>query len=139
MVNEKLKYLAEKFFNGYEQILKLNLTSMDGFTIYSRQIEGGEFETDKISAVVSSLTSLSQVTSSQLLASQLLNTVIETDKGNMIMFPTVYQDEPAILIVISNVKFKPDEINNIVHQLAEDIKVHTSLKPMAKILNFARV
>lgn len=139
MAHEKLQQIANDFFNEHEHVYKLNLSSLDGLSLFSHQRAGSDYETDRISAVSSSLASLCQATANQLLDSDLLDVILESKHGNMLIIQTMYQDEPAILSIIANEKFNIGQIKLYTKALVQSISAHTSLKPMAKILKFAIV
>lgn len=79
----------------------LNLTTADGFTIYSRHSGNFSCEKDKLSAVTSSLTALSQAAAKQLMGSEFKSSCVETNKGIMYMVQTNYKNKPCILSLVS--------------------------------------
>lgn len=102
MAHKELEHLFINFFKQVGYGKALNLSTVDGFTVLSQTIDGYELEADKLSAVTSSLASLSNAAAQQLIQSQLLNTTIETDNGDLIILKTQYHGKSAILCVITD-------------------------------------
>ncbi len=79
----------------------LCLTSADGFTLFAATHQDFKLEEDKLSAVTSSLTALSQAASKQILHAKFSSTCIETEMGLLFMVHTNYQGKDCILSLIS--------------------------------------
>lgn len=105
--NEYLRMTTkfEDVFNNMESklhnIKALNLTSADGFTLFSQFSGGFKFESNKLSAVTSSITALSQAAAKQIIKSNFESTCIETDAGVIFMVQTKYGGKNCILSLIS--------------------------------------
>ena len=82
-------------------IKALNLTSADGFTLFSELCNEFKFDSNKLSAVTSSITALSQAAAKQIIKSKFQSTCIETDTGVIYMVQTLYQGKKCILSLIS--------------------------------------
>ena len=116
-------------FSDIESKLKhvkvLNLTTADGFPLFTQCSDGFDLETDKLSAVTSSLTALSKAAAKQLLNSQFESTCIETDKGLLYMIQTNYQDKQCILSMLSGDKPNLAQIRYFMNKLAKYIETAT--------------
>lgn len=95
------KQLYENIDTKLHNVKALNLTTADGFTLFSELCDGFEFEPNKLSAVTSSITALSQAAAKQIIKSNFQSTCIETDLGVIFMVQTTYQDKKCILSLIS--------------------------------------
>ena len=97
----------------------LNVTTVDGFSLFSHSQEGFDLEVDKLSAVTSSLTALSQAASKQVIGAQFESTCIETDQGLIFMVQTRYQEKDCILSLISGDNPNLGQIRYFVLRLAK--------------------
>lgn len=95
----------ETLFNNMQTkmpgLKALNLTTADGFTLYSHRQSGFDLNFDKLSAVTSSLTALSHAAAKQIVGSPFQSTCIETQMGLIFMVRTRYQNKTCILSLIS--------------------------------------
>jgi predicted regulator of Ras-like GTPase activity (Roadblock/LC7/MglB family) len=95
----------EAIFKNLDAKLKnvraLNLTTADGFPLYSYINGSFKIEEDKLSAVTSSLTALSHAAARQIMNDAYESTCIETSMGMMFMVQTRYQNQDCILSLIS--------------------------------------
>jgi predicted regulator of Ras-like GTPase activity (Roadblock/LC7/MglB family) len=101
MEHQKLHQFIHKVLEQADDVLAINLSTVDGFTIINHTADGVTIDGDKLSAVSSSLQSLSQAATQQLMKSQLNNTIIESEAGNMILLSTTYLAKKAVLCFIS--------------------------------------
>ncbi len=104
MNNDKLDMIFNQLIEKNDDIQGVSLSTVDGFTVHSVMDTKHPIEDDKLSAVVSSLASLSNAASQQVINAQLLNTVIETKNGDILIISTQYQKKPAVLCVITGSK-----------------------------------
>ncbi|WP_395375573.1 roadblock/LC7 domain-containing protein [Marinicella sp. W31] len=80
----------------------ISLSTADGFTVCTAVKDSDSMDQDRLSAVSSSLASLSHAAAKQLMNAKMSNTIIETDKGeDMLIVKTRYEDKDAVLCVIS--------------------------------------
>ena len=80
----------------------LNLSTADGFSLYTYVNGNFKIEEDKLSAVTSSLSALSQAAARQIMNEEYESTCIETGMGMMFMVQTRYQGQDCILSLISS-------------------------------------
>ncbi len=120
MEHEELKFLIGKTVRQAEYVNKINLSSADGFTYHSFSTDG-QSEDDKLSAVSSSLTSLSNAATSQLMNTELISTVIESADGNMVLLKTRYRGKDAVLCFISGPQLIVGKARYFAKKLAEAI------------------
>ena len=80
----------------------ISLSTADGFSVSSTLAEDDGMDQDRLSAVSSSLASLSHAAAKQLMNAKMSNTIIETDTGeDMLIVKTRYEGKDAVLCVIS--------------------------------------
>ncbi len=108
-----------------QNIKALNLTTADGFTLFSEFSEGFNFEPNKLSAVTSSITALSQAAAKQIIKSGFKSTCIETESGVIFMVHTRYQNKNCILSLISGDDPNLGQIRYFLFNLAEYLKTAT--------------
>ncbi len=101
-MTHSFKTIFDNMTSKLHGIKSLNLTTSDGFSLFSHYGEGFDLEQDKLSAVTSSLTALSHAAAKQIMESQYESTCIETSMGLMFMVQTRYQGKNCILSLISN-------------------------------------
>ncbi len=121
MNDNVLKKLITKVVNQVDHIRAINLSTADGFTLYASTDEAFDLEKDKLSAVSSSLLSLSNAACRQLIESQLVNTIIESEAGNIIILKTQYQNKSCALCVITGVELTLGKARYYAIKLAESI------------------
>lgn len=102
-----------------KKVRALNLTTADGFTIFSRHNSDFSCEKEKLSAVTSSLTALSQAAAKQLMSSEFNSTCIETNNGIMYMVQTRYKNKPCILSLVSGNNPNLGQIRFYLNKLAK--------------------
>ncbi len=110
--------LSEKVNN----MKALSLTTADGFCLFCESEERFDLEEDKLSAVSSSLTALSNAAAKQLMSADFKSTFIETNKGLMYMVKAEYQGKSCILCLISGKEPNLGQIRYYVNALAKDLK-----------------
>jgi len=121
MDHSELKKLINHTVNQAEYVDVINLSSVDGFTFYSYSSNKNSTEEDKLSAVSSSLISLSNAATRQLMNTTLVSTVIESTDGNMIILKTRYMGKDAVLCFISGSKLIIGKSRYFAIKLAESI------------------
>jgi len=119
------KSLCKKLNTKLKSIKSLSLTTADGFTLFSETGDGFEVESDKLSAVTSSLTALSNAAAKQLMKSGFQSTCIETNKGLMYMIQTKYQGKTCILSLISGENPNLGQIRYFLNNLAKYLETAT--------------
>jgi predicted regulator of Ras-like GTPase activity (Roadblock/LC7/MglB family) len=100
LMNHTFAMIFSNMQSRLKNIKVLNLTTADGFSLFSHCSEDFKIEVDKLPAVTSSLTALSHAASKQILAANFESTCIETDMGLIYMVQTQYQNKDCILSVI---------------------------------------
>jgi predicted regulator of Ras-like GTPase activity (Roadblock/LC7/MglB family) len=121
MDHKTLKLIFSNFIKQIGFAKAINLSTVDGFTILSHTAANYQIENDKLSAVSSSLISLSNAASKQLINSQLVNTVIETVDGTMIILKTKYKNKLCVLCVITDIELNVGKSRYFSIKLAESI------------------
>lgn len=121
MEHQKLKKLIHKTIKQAQDLLAINLSSEDGFSILNFTVEGFDIESNKLSAVSSSIQSLAKAITKQLMKSKLSNTFVETDKGTLVFLSTNYKGKPCVLCFIAHKSLNVAKARYFSVQLAEAI------------------
>ena len=100
-MNPKINSFFKQTSIKFKDLLTIALTTTDGFPIYSDVKSGSQKEDEKVAAISSSLISLSNAAARQLLDTNLKSTTIETDKGNIFLSNTMYDNKKCVLCVIT--------------------------------------
>lgn len=100
-MNKQLNTIIDEVLSKTSDVIAVNLSTPDGFTHYMFRSNDLNPDDEKLSAVSSSLLSLSNAASKQLINSELINTVIEAKDGNLIIMKTTYLKKSAVLCFIS--------------------------------------
>ena len=79
----------------------ITLSTEDGFTIACQHADDFAVEEEKMSAVTTSLAALSNSVSMQMINSELIRTVIETNQGDLFIYRTTYLDKHTVLSLIT--------------------------------------
>jgi len=78
-------------------IILVSLCTTDGFSIMSYAAKSLSTEADKLAAMSSTISALSDSVATQILDDDFDITIIEADHGNMLFVSTRYLDNPCVL------------------------------------------
>lgn len=92
---EDIKELCE----GDRDILLVSLSTTDGFSIKTFAAKALNAEADKLAAMSSTISSLSDASAKQVLDTQFDITIVETSTGNMLFVRTDYLGFPCVLTI----------------------------------------
>lgn len=85
-------------------VVLISLSTSDGFNIKSFAAKSLKVEADKIAAMSSSVSALSNSLSTQILEDDFEATIIETKNGSFLFVQTEYLNTPSVLMLVA----KPD-------------------------------
>jgi len=86
------------------EVFLVNLCTSDGFSIKSFASKALSGESDKIAAMSSTISALSDSSAKQVLQDQFETTIVETKSGNILFVRTSYLDLPCVLTVAARTK-----------------------------------
>ena len=124
---DQLNTLLNNFFSKYLDIFAVTVCTSDGFDLCS-VIEGSIqktrlLEADKISAMSSTMCSLSTAASNHILDSDLQNTTIEAEDGsNVILLKVSFIELECVIFAAATDKVSLAELRFITKQLANGIE-----------------
>lgn len=100
---ELLKFIRELCENNSEIIL-VSLCTTDGFSIKSIAAKGLKAEADKLAAMSSTISALSDSSAKQVMQTQFSVTIVETNSGNILFVRTQYLGMPCVLTLAARDK-----------------------------------
>jgi len=116
----------EKLFIKMEENLKdikvINLTTLDGFPIYTHYAEETDIGDDRLSAAASSLSALSVAASKQLIGSDFESTTIESKDGCMLLVQTEYKNDNCVLCFVTGKTHMLGQVRYFAIKLAKYIQ-----------------
>ena len=92
---ESIKDLCE----NNTDVLLVSLATTDGFSIKSLISKGLDAEADKLAAMSSTISSLSDSSAKQIFNDEFAIAIVETMSGNMLFVRTSYLDLPCVLTI----------------------------------------
>lgn len=110
MTNEQIKaskalmQCIKEFCAANGEVTLVSLCTTDGFPISYFSIKDLTDLADKIAAMSSTLSALSDSSASQMNQGQCDITIIETTSGNILFIKTSYLDKPCVLTVVAKEK-----------------------------------
>lgn len=120
MAHDALTRLVDEVIEQARFVKAINVSSADGFTHHTKVMDE-KTDGERLSAVSSSLASLSNAATSQLMKTQLICTVIESTDGNMVLFRTQYRNKDAVLCFISDSQLNVGKTRYYARKLADAI------------------
>jgi predicted regulator of Ras-like GTPase activity (Roadblock/LC7/MglB family) len=94
--------LIDQFYALNSDITLVSVSTSDGFVIHQSSDKRFEVEPDKISAIASTFSSISNSIASEILESSFDIAFIETKKGNFVCIHTNYLKHDVVLTVFAN-------------------------------------
>ena len=86
------------------EILLVSLATIDGFSIKSFASRELNAEADKLAAMSSTISALSDSSAQQLLQGQFDTTIVEAAAGNILFIRTTYLGLPSVLMLAARTK-----------------------------------
>ncbi len=114
--------LFDKKINASDGVSLIDLSTTDGFNIYSVQAQKKHIELDKLAAVASSIYALSNASTQQLTGEDLEITTVESKENSMLFLKTYYQEKPCVLSLLVQKKMPLGEARYIAKFLDKSIK-----------------
>lgn len=110
MLNKKITVKPEllegikELCDNNREIFLISLCTADGFSIKSFASKDLSSEADKLAAMSSTISALSDSSAKQVLQDQFEITIVETSSGNMLFVRTSYLDLPCVLTIAARTK-----------------------------------
>ena len=104
IVKPKLVQLIESFCENNKEVVLVSLCTTDGFPIKYLSTDELNAEADKLAAISSTISALSDSSSRQMNQGQCDITIIESTSGNMLFVKAIYLGTPCVLTVVANMK-----------------------------------
>ncbi|MCB1584491.1 MAG: hypothetical protein R3E90_14980 [Marinicella sp.] len=128
MDHKQLNLLIKRTMNESTAIKVISLSTADGFNVCTEFGDDYRVEKEKLSAVSSSLASLSNAACKQILKTRLKATIIESIDGNLIFIKTKYGKSDSVLCLIASsellvgkARYYARQLALSIHEIAVDI------------------
>ena len=118
---DAVKELFQQQFDKNFHIKLLSMNTADGFNIQELSRLSNHVETDRISAICSSLFSLSKAGSMQILRGNLKSTLVETDTGHLLLKHLLYDGKDCVLAIVTDKKMTLGESNFVLSECVRKI------------------
>lgn len=120
---ELLKALLEEFSSNYFEVNVISVCTSDGFDLHFISKKDTNLEADKVSAIASTLCSLSNASSEQISNSRLELTTIESENGcNILLMKTFFSEIDCVICAEASDKMSLAELRFITNALSKKIK-----------------
>lgn len=124
-INSAVIDAITNYSDNYHDIDLISLSTTDGFPVYNFTRHLNDFEGDKMAAAASTLYSVSNAVSQQILNKQFSVTFIETEGGN-VAFVTLNMDDNDYVLSMSGTKaMSIAQLRLLLNRLAADIAPHS--------------
>jgi predicted regulator of Ras-like GTPase activity (Roadblock/LC7/MglB family) len=94
--------IIDQFYTLNSDIALVSVSTTDGFVIHQSSDKRFEVEPDKISAIASTFSSISNSIANEIIKSSFNIAFIETVKGNFVCIHTSYLKRDVVLTVFAN-------------------------------------
>lgn len=102
--------LLDHFFDQNKNVILVSLCTSDGFSIYQASIEKFKSAPDKVAAISSTFSSVSDSIANEIITSPFQMAIIETADGNFISIFTTYLEKSAVLTITTSDKMPLGEL-----------------------------
>jgi len=103
-VSQKLLVGIKKLCEENKAIFLVSLCTTDGFSIQSVMSKDLSSEADKLAAMSSTISALSDSSAKQVFQNECNITIVETTSGNMLFVKTTYLGLPCVLTIAARAK-----------------------------------
>jgi len=121
-VSHDLKLLIDQEMENEYCMNLISLCSEDGFNIYNKTRSMLSVESDKVIAIASSLSALSNSASQEILNNNLTLIIVESENGNLIFLNTSYCEVDSVLTFASSKSLSIAQVRFIAKRLADKIR-----------------
>jgi len=117
-----LKELLEAFSTKYTEVQVVSVCTSDGFNLRTISDSESDVEPDKLSAIASTLCSISNAAAEQVSKSSLTLTTIESENGrNILLMKTTFSDTDCVICTQATKKMSLAELRFITNTLSKNI------------------
>lgn len=104
IIKPQLLQLIEEFCENNREVVLVSLCTTDGFPIKYSSTAELSAEADKLAAISSTISALSDSSARQMNQGQCDITIIEADLGNILLVKANYLGTACVLTVVANIK-----------------------------------
>ena len=121
-VDGKIAPLFDQYFTNFSGIELISLATTDGFNVYCKKLDTYSFETDKLSAASSTLYSVCDAVTRQILGKKFEVTFIETGAGNVVCIALSTSSGDYVLTMSGSKEMNIASLRLAIKRLAEEVK-----------------
>ncbi|MAR90143.1 MAG: roadblock/LC7 domain-containing protein [Pseudomonadota bacterium] len=119
------KDLCQTYMDGYEALEVISLSTTDGFPVHNHSRGSVKFDVDTMAAAASTLYSVSNAVSKQILAKHFNITIIESQSGNIGFVALSLGDKDFVLAISASDEMNIGKLRVLINRLADEIKKTT--------------
>lgn len=120
IVKPQLLQLIEEFCENNREVVLVSLCTTDGFPIKYLSVDKLSAEADKLAAISSTISALSDSSAQQMQQGKCDIIIIEAGQGNILLVKTSYLGKPCVLTVVANIKMNLAAARYKTKHLAQD-------------------
>lgn len=124
--NQMVKNAAIVKFNdymgNYDSIDVISIATTDGFPVYTKCVETLEFDFDALAAASSTLYSVSNAVSKQILNKEFSITFIEAEQGNVGFVSLSFSERDFVLAMSTNDSMNIGQLRVLINRLAIELE-----------------
>ena len=119
---EKLQEIIDLFLKENSNLEIIAISTGDGFPVALSTKEENEIEPDKMAAAASTLYSVSNAVSMQLLSRRFEATIIESNNGNIAFVALEFLDNDFVMAMSANAQLNLASLRILIKRLTVEIK-----------------
>ncbi len=119
--SSELKTLLDQQLRSSVGLQVISLSTSDGFDIYTALEENIRVEPDKLAALSSTFSALGTTSVKNMTGGAYQSTILEGDKGNLLLVTTTYRSVDAVLLLVAKHQVNLGELRFIAHRLAGNV------------------
>ncbi|MVF12226.1 hypothetical protein FT643_08715 [Ketobacter sp. MCCC 1A13808] len=112
----------QKYMELYDEVEVVSLATTDGFPVQNQSRESISFDIDTMAAASSTLYSVSNAVSKQILSKHFKITFIEAEQGNIAFVSLSFDARDFVLAMSATESMNIGKVRVLINRLAEDIR-----------------
>lgn len=121
-VTQVSQEIFQSYMSEYDALEMICLSTTDGFPVYNHSSQNLKFDVDTMAAASSTLYSVSNAVSRQILAKHFSITFIESENGNIGFVSLSLADKDYVLSMSASDAMNIGKLRVLINRLSEDLK-----------------